>query len=190
MAAICSTMGRWILFLAHINFELQPPLPPSAAPQHREPAPRFVFNGKHIQCDGHLPRAGRARKCLDELVWKIEWKHHFQQQASEMLPFRVPYQRTAVFDQLPCPSLRTWIDHSKSAVFSVLQEDRSRGKGSTAHVNTFPMIRLVWRRMRDGVWTLLPNDKGQGFCSIRHSETRDTSISSLVPGSYAETHFD
>ena len=127
MAAICSTVGRWILFLAHINFELQPPLPPSAAPQHREPAPRFVFNGKHILCDGYLPRADKARKCLDELDWKIEWKHHFQKQASEMLPFRVPYQRTAVFNQLPCPSLRSWIDRPKSAV-----EDRSRGKGSTA----------------------------------------------------------
>ena len=78
---------------------------------------------------------------------------------------------------------------SKSAVFSVLQEDRSRGKSSTAHVNTFPMIRWVLRRMRDGGWTLLPNDKEPGFCFIRHSETRDIAISSLVPGSYEESHF-
>ena len=50
----------------------------------------------------------------------------------------------------PCPSLRSWLQRLKSAVFSVLQEDRSRGKSSTAHVNTFPIIRWVLRRMRDG----------------------------------------
>ena len=71
---------------------------------------------------------------------------------------------------------------SRVLCFSVLQEDRSRGKSSTAHVNTFPMIRWVLRRMRDGGWTLLPNDKELGFCFIRHSETRDIAISSLVPG--------
>ena len=60
------------------------------------------------------------------------------------LPVRVPYQRTAVFSQLPCPSLRCWLHRLKSAVSSVLQEDRSRGKSSTAHVNTFPMIRWVF----------------------------------------------
>ena len=62
--------------------------------------------------------------------------------------------------------------------------------GSTAHVNTFPMIRWVLRRMRDSGWTLLPNDKEPGFSFIRHSETRDIAISLLVPGSYTETHFD
>ena len=56
-------------------------------------------------------------------------------------------------------------------------------------VNTFPMIRWVLRRMRDGGWTLLPNDKEPGFCFIRHSETRDIAISSLVPGSHEESHF-
>ena len=59
---------------------------------------------------------------------------------------------------------------------------------STAHVNTFPMIRWVLQRMRDGGWTLLPNDKEPGFCFIRHSETRDIAIYSLVPGS-CESHF-
>ena len=51
---------------------------------------RFIltrFNRKHILCDRSLPRAGRARRCLDELGWKVEWKHHFQKHASEMLPF-------------------------------------------------------------------------------------------------------
>ena len=147
------------------------------------------FNRKHILCGRSLPCADRARKCLDELSWKIEWKHHFLGKESETLPFRVPYQRTTVFNQLPCPSLRSWLHRLKSAVFSVLQEDRSRGKSSTAHVNTFPMIRWVLRRMRDGGWTLLPNDKEPGFCFIRHSETRDIAISSLVPGSYEESHF-
>ena len=70
-----------------------------------------------------------------------------------------------------------------------LQEDRSRRKGSTAHVNTFP-IRWVLLRMRDGGWTLLPNDKEPGFCFSRHSETTDAAISFLVPGSYAEMDFD
>ena len=147
------------------------------------------FNRKHILCGRSLPCANRARKCLDELCWKIEWKHHFLGKESETLPFRVPYQSTTVFNQLPCPSLRSWLHRLKSAVFSVLQEDRSRGKSSTAHVNTFPMIRWVLRRMRDGGWTLLPNDKEPGFCFIRHSETRDIAISSLVPGSYEESHF-
>ena len=116
-------------------------------------------------------------------------KHQFQKQPSEMLPFECPIHVTAVFNELPCPSLRSWIHRLKSGVF-FLQEDRSRRKGSTAHVNTFQMIRWVLRRMRDGGWTLLPNDKEPGFCFIRHSETRDAAISSLVPGSYAETHFD
>ena len=147
------------------------------------------FNRKHILCSRSLPCADRARKCLDELCWKIEWKHHFLEKVSETLPFRMPYQRTAVFNQLPCPSLRSWLHRLKNAVFSVLQEDRSRGKSSTAHVNTFPMIRWVLRRMRDGGWTLLPNDKEPGFCFIRHSETRDIAISSLVPGSFEESHF-
>ena len=48
---------------------------------------------------------------------------------------------------------------------------------STAHVNTFPMIRWVLQRMRDGGWTLLPNDKEPGFCFIHHSETREKAIS-------------
>ena len=139
------------------------------------------FNRKHILCSRSLPCADRARKRLDELCWIIEWKNHFLEKVSETLPFRVPYQRTAVFNQLPCPSLRGWLHSLKSAVFSVLQEDRSRGKSSTAHVNTFPMIRWVLRRMRDGGWTLLPNDKEPGFCDI--------AISSLVPGSYEESHF-
>ena len=98
---------------------------------------RFIltrFNRKHILCDRSLPRADRARRCLDELGWKIEWKHHFQKHASEMLPFRVPYQRTAVFSALPCPPLRSWLHRLKSTVLSVLQEDRSKGMGSTAHV--------------------------------------------------------
>ena len=55
------------------------------------------FNRKHILCGRSLPCADRAKKCLDELCWKIEWKHHFLEKVSEMLPFRVPYQRTAVF---------------------------------------------------------------------------------------------
>ena len=75
-------------------------------------------------------------------------------------------------------------------MLSVLQEDRSKGMGSTAHVNTFPMIRWVLRRMCDGGWTLLPNDKEPGFSFIRHSETRYFAISLLVSGSYTETHFD
>ena len=147
------------------------------------------FNRKHILCGRSLPCADRARKCLDELFWKIEWKHHILGKESETMPFRVPYQRTTVFNQLRCPSLRSWLHRLKSAVFSVLQEDRSRCKSSTAHVNTFPMIRWVLRRMRDGGWTLLLNDKEPGFCFIRHSETRDIAISSLVPGSYEESHF-
>ena len=40
------------------------------------------------------------------------------------------------------------------------------------------MIHWVLRRMRDGDWKLLPNDKEPGFCFIRHSETRDKAISS------------
>ena len=83
------------------------------------------FNRKHILCSRSLPCADRARKCLDELCWKIEWKHHFLEKVSETLPFRVPYQLTAVFNQRPCPSLRGWLHRLKSAVFSVLQEDRS-----------------------------------------------------------------
>ena len=94
-----------------------------------------------------------------------------------------------MFNQLPCPSLRSWLHRLKRAVFSVLQEDRSRGKNSTTHVNTFPMIRWVLRRMRDGGWTFLPNDKEPGFCFIRHSETRDIAISSMVPGSSEKSHF-
>ena len=82
------------------------------------------------------------------------------------LPVSVPYQRTAVSSQLPCPSLRCWLHRLKSAVSSVLQEDRLRGKSSTAHVNTFPMIRWVLRRIRDGGWTLLPDDKEPGFCFV------------------------
>ena len=35
----------------------------------------------------------------------------------------------------------------------------------------------------------MPNDKEPGFCFIRHSETRDIAISSLVPGSYEGSHF-
>ena len=66
----------------------------------------------------------------------------------------------------------------------------SIGKGSTAHVDTFPVIRWVLRRMRDGGWTLSPNGKEPGFCFIRHSETRDLAISSLVPGSCEESHFN
>ena len=50
------------------------------------------------------------------------------------------------------------------------------------------MIRWVLRRMRCG-WTLLPNDKEPGFYFIRHSETKDIAISSLVPGSCEESHF-
>ena len=50
------------------------------------------------------------------------------------------------------------------------------------------MIRWVLRRMRCG-WTLLPNDNEPGFCFIRHSETKDIAISSLVPGSCEESHF-
>ena len=84
------------------------------------------FNRKHILCSRSLPCAHRARKCLDELCWKIEWKHHFLEKESETLPSRVPYQRTAVFNQLLCSSLRSWLHRLKSAVFSVLQEDRSR----------------------------------------------------------------
>ena len=30
------------------------------------------FNRKHILCGRSLPCADRARKCLDELCWKIE----------------------------------------------------------------------------------------------------------------------
>ena len=89
----------------------------------------------------------------------------------------------------PCPSLHSWLQRLKSAVFSVLQEDRSRGKSSAAHVNTFPMIRWVLRRMRDGGQTLLHNDMEPGFCFIRHNEARDIAISSLVPGSHEESHF-
>ena len=96
------------------------------------------FNRKHILCGRSLPCADRARKCLDELWWKIIWEHHFLEKISETVPLRVLYQRTAVFNQLPCPSLRGWPHCFKSAVFSVLQEDRSRGESSTAHVNTFP----------------------------------------------------
>ena len=73
--------------------------------------------------------------------------------------------------------------------FQFCKKDRSRGKSSTAHVNTFPMIRWVFRRMRDGGWTLLPDDKEPGFCFIRHSETRDIAISSLVSGSCEKSHF-
>ena len=39
------------------------------------------------------------------------------------------------------------------------------------------------------VWTLLPNDTESRFSFIRHSETREKAISSLVPGSYEESHF-
>ena len=81
---------------------------------------------------------------------------------------------------------RSWIHRLRSAVFSVLQEDRSRGKGST----TFPMIRWVLPRMHDGGWTLLSNDTEPGFSFHPDSETRDIAISLLVPGSYTETHFD
>ena len=51
------------------------------------------------------------------------------------------------------------------------------------------MVRWVLRRIRDGGWTLLPDDKEPGFCFIRDSETREKAISSLVPGSYEESHF-
>ena len=88
------------------------------------------------------------------------------------------------------PPLRSWLHRLKSTVLSVLQKDRSKGMGSTPHVNTFPMIRWVLRRMREGCWTLLPRDKEPGFSFIRHSETRDVAIASLVPGSYTETHCD
>ena len=130
-----------------------------------------------------LPCVDRARKCLDELCWKIEWKHHFLEKVSETLPFRVPYQRTAVFNQLPCPSLRSWLHRLKNAVFSVLQEDRSRGKSSTAHVNTFPTIRWVLRRMCVVVGLCCLATRNLDFASFV------TAISSLVPGSYEESHF-
>ena len=120
-----------------------------------------------------------ARKCLDEFVGKLSG-NTTSSKGSETLPFRVPCQRTAVFNQLPCPSVRSWLHRLKSAVLSVLQEDRSRGESSTVHVNTFPMIRCVLRRMRDGGWTLLPNDKEPGFCFTRHSETRDFFAGSRV----------
>ena len=148
------------------------------------------FNRKHILCRRSLPCADRARKCLDELCWKIEWKHHYLEKQSETLPFRVPYQRTAVFNQLPCPSLRRLATPSQECCVSSFARGTVPGvRVSTAHVNTFPMIRWVLRRMRDGGWTLLPNDKEPGFCFIRHSETRDIAISSLVPGFYEESHF-
>ena len=51
------------------------------------------------------------------------------------------------------------------------------------------MIRWVLRCMRDGGWTLLPDDKEPGVCFIRHSKTKDIAISSLVPGFYDESHF-
>ena len=142
------------------------------------------FNIKHVLCGRSLPCADRARKCLDELCWKIEWKHHSVE--NETLPFRVPYQRVLINFLVPL----SVDDYTVSRVlcFQFLQEHRSRGKSSTAHVNIFPMIRWVLRRMCGG-WTLLPNDKEPGFCFIRHSETKDIAISSLVPGSHEESHF-
>ena len=77
------------------------------------------FNRKHVLCGRSLPCVDRARKCLDEICWKIEWTHHFLEKVSETLPFRVPDQRTAVINQLPCPSFRSWLHRLKSAVFSV-----------------------------------------------------------------------
>ena len=104
---------------------------------------RSVYNVEFLSWTWRdiLTRSDRARKCLDELCWKIEWKHNFLEKVCETLPFRVPYKRTAVFNQFPCPSLRGWLHRLKSAVLSVLQEDRSRGTSSTANVNTFPMTR-------------------------------------------------
>ena len=58
------------------------------------------FNRKHVLCGRSLACADRARKCLYELCWKIEWKHHFPEEVSGTLPFRVPHQRTAVFNHL------------------------------------------------------------------------------------------
>ena len=89
------------------------------------------FNRKHILCGRSLPRADRARTCLDELCCKIEWKHHFSTQVSETLPFRVPCQRTAVFNQLVPLSVAGYTV-SRELCFSVLQEDCSRGKGLTS----------------------------------------------------------
>ena len=66
---------------------------------------RFIltrFNRKHILCDRSLPRADRARRCLDELGWKIEWKHHFQMHASEMLPFS---SALSTYSSVQCASL-------------------------------------------------------------------------------------
>ena len=48
------------------------------------------FNRNLILCGRSLPCADRARKCLDELCWKTEWKHHFLKKVSETLPSRVP----------------------------------------------------------------------------------------------------
>ena len=119
------------------------------------------FNRKHILCGRSLPCPDRAKKCLDELVLENRIETSFPRESICNVAFSVCLiSVTAVFNQLPCPSLRSWLHRLKSAVFSVLQEDRSRGKSSTAHVNTFPMIRWVLRRMRDGGWTLLPNDTG------------------------------
>ena len=78
---------------------------------------------------------------------------------------------------------------SRVQCFQSCNQNRSRGKSSTAHVNTFPMFRWILRRMRDGGWTLLPNDKEPGFCFICHSGTRYIAISSVVPGSHEEWHF-
>ena len=66
------------------------------------------FNIKHVLCGRSLPCADRARKCLHELCWKIEWKHHSLENVCETLPFRAPYQRTAV-SQSTSLSLSLWM---------------------------------------------------------------------------------
>ena len=151
---------------------------------------RYIFtrNRKYILCSRFLACADRARKCLDELCWKIAWKHHFHEKESETLSVRVPYQCTTVFNQLPCPFLRSWLHRLKSVVFSVLHEERSRGKSSTAHCQHFSDDSLGFATHRDSGLCCLTT-KNLDFAFIRHSETRDIAIYSLVPGSYEESHF-
>ena len=76
------------------------------------------FNRKHILCGRSLPCADRARKHVSmNYVGKLNGNITSSRKSLKRCPFRVPYQRTAVFNQLPCPSLRSWLHRLKSAVF-------------------------------------------------------------------------
>ena len=140
----------------------------------------IFFARKHRFCKSRRLPIEWLQKDNMSYVNKIHWRLHFQRQPSPMAPLYIKSSSTPSCPFMVNPHFKPWAAHFRR----ILLESAMSYSRHYSSVNTFGLVRIAMKAIKNIPYIIIPNDKDAGYSFTHIDHARALERNTLSPLHY------